>query len=67
MLLLLCAIAGSCLPSGLASSVDVCDHHDEFEVFRCGIDRKCPPFLYPRPPTEVPNHYLLLVSALKLQ
>ncbi|CAN6811594.1 hypothetical protein Bca4012_000753 [Brassica carinata] len=58
MLLLLCAIAGSCLPSGLASSVDVCDHHDEFEVFRCGIERKCPPFLYPRPPTEVDGDLL---------
>ncbi|CAF2120151.1 hypothetical protein BRARA_C00801 [Brassica rapa] len=58
MLLLLCVIAGSCLPSGLASSVDVCDHRDEFEVFRCGIERKCPPFLYPRPPTEVDGDLL---------
>ncbi|XP_018473078.2 5'-adenylylsulfate reductase-like 7 isoform X3 [Raphanus sativus] len=51
--LLICSIAGSCLPSGLASSVDVCDHHDEFKVFRFGIERKCPPFLYPRPTLEV--------------
>ncbi|KAG2335218.1 hypothetical protein Bca52824_006398 [Brassica carinata] len=57
-LLLLCAIAGSCLPSGFASSVDVCDHHDEFEVFRFGIERKCPPFLYPRPPLEVDGDLL---------
>ncbi|WZZ90909.1 5'-adenylylsulfate reductase-like 7 [Brassica napus] len=47
--ILLCAIAGSCLPSGFASSVDVCDHHDEFEVFRCGIENKCHHSLYPRP------------------
>ncbi|KAF8085410.1 hypothetical protein N665_0667s0008 [Sinapis alba] len=56
--LLLCAIAASCLPSGFASSVDVCDHHHEFEVFRCGIERKCPPFLYPRPPLEVDGDLL---------
>ncbi|CAN7005696.1 unnamed protein product [Brassica rapa subsp. trilocularis] len=58
LLLLLCVIAGSCLPSRLASSVDVCDHHDEFEVFRCGIQRKCPPFLYPRLPLEVDGDLL---------
>ncbi|KAF2538432.1 hypothetical protein F2Q68_00022493 [Brassica cretica] len=51
--ILLCAIAGSCLPSGFASSVDVCDHHDEFVVFRCGIENKCHHSLYPRPPLEV--------------
>uniref|UniRef100_M4CQF1 Thioredoxin domain-containing protein n=2 Tax=Brassica campestris TaxID=3711 RepID=M4CQF1_BRACM len=58
LLLLLCVIAGTCLPSRLASSVDVCDHHDELEVFRCGIERKCPLFLYPRPPLEVDGDLL---------
>ncbi|KAF8094610.1 hypothetical protein N665_0359s0050 [Sinapis alba] len=60
-LLLVCAIiAGSCLPSGFASSVDdVCDHHhDELEVFRCGIENKCHHSLYPRPPIEVDGDLL---------
>ncbi|CAH8300346.1 unnamed protein product [Eruca vesicaria subsp. sativa] len=48
---LLCVIAVSCLPSGFASSVDVCDHH-EFDAFLLAIERKCLPFLYPRPPLE---------------
>ncbi|KAG2300231.1 hypothetical protein Bca4012_011824 [Brassica carinata] len=58
MLLLLCAIAGSCLPSGFASSVDVCHHHHELEVFRCGIEDKCHHSLYPRPPIEVDGDLL---------
>lgn len=56
LLILLCAIAGSRLPSAFASSADVCDHHDEFEVFRCGIENKCHHSLLPRPPLEVPNN-----------
>ncbi|KAJ0261139.1 5'-adenylylsulfate reductase-like 7 [Hirschfeldia incana] len=58
LLLLLCAISASSLRPGLASSVDVCDHHDEFEVFRFGIERKCPPFMYSRPPLEVDGDLL---------
>ncbi|CAH8381448.1 unnamed protein product [Eruca vesicaria subsp. sativa] len=57
LIFLVCVIIGSCLPSVLASSVDVCDHH-EFDVFRFGIDRKCPPCLYPRPPLEVDGDLL---------
>ncbi|CAH8381046.1 unnamed protein product [Eruca vesicaria subsp. sativa] len=56
ILLLLC---GSCLPSsGFASSVDVCDHHDELEVLRCAIENKCHRSLYPRPPIEVDGDLL---------
>ncbi|ESQ41809.1 hypothetical protein EUTSA_v10014257mg [Eutrema salsugineum] len=55
--LLLCAIAGSCLPSVFASSrPDVCDH--EFEVFRSRIEGKCHHSLYPRPPVEVDGDLL---------
>ncbi|CAA7061416.1 unnamed protein product [Microthlaspi erraticum] len=58
-LILLCTIAGSCLPSGSASSlrdVDVCDH--EINVFRFGIEKKCPLSLYPTPPIEVDGDLL---------
>ncbi|XP_009121010.1 5'-adenylylsulfate reductase-like 7 isoform X1 [Brassica rapa] len=58
LLILLCAIAGSRLPSAFASSADVCDHHDEFEVFRCGIENKCHHSLLPRPPLEVDGDLL---------
>ncbi|CAL9230736.1 unnamed protein product [Arabidopsis halleri] len=54
-IILLSAIAGSCLPCGFAY-VDVCSH--EFEVFRCGIEQKCPLSLYPSPPIEVDGDLL---------
>ncbi|CAN8300442.1 unnamed protein product [Cochlearia groenlandica] len=59
--LLLLAIAWSCLPSGFASSRpggggDVCVHG--FEVFRCEIEGKCHLSMYPKPPIKVDGDLL---------
>ncbi|KAL1195543.1 5'-adenylylsulfate reductase-like 7 [Cardamine amara subsp. amara] len=54
-ILIFSAIAGSCLPSGFAY-VDVCNH--DFEVFRFGIEQKCPRSLYLSPPVEVDGDLL---------
>ncbi|CAF2126169.1 5'-adenylylsulfate reductase-like 5 [Brassica rapa] len=64
-ILLLCVIAASCFPSGLASSpVDssVCNH--EFELFRFDLASKCPPSLRPSPPIEVDGDSLDRLMAL---
>uniref|UniRef100_A0A1J3HHF8 5'-adenylylsulfate reductase-like 5 n=1 Tax=Noccaea caerulescens TaxID=107243 RepID=A0A1J3HHF8_NOCCA len=64
-ILLLCAIAGSCFPSGSASSrvgFSVCNY--EFELFRFDIEAKCPPSLYPTPPIQVDGDSLDRLMAL---
>ncbi|ESQ49701.1 hypothetical protein EUTSA_v10021238mg [Eutrema salsugineum] len=60
-IILLCAIAVSCFPAGLASS-PVCNH--EFQLFRFDIEAKCPLSLYPSPPTEVDGDSLDRLMAL---